>query len=153
MPDAAKIAKKRFGQNFLQDSVYINKIIQSMSDDDRPVVEIGPGLGDLTKRLLEAKRVTAYEVDKRLCAYLQKEFAKHILNGRLQLKCGDVQQYWEKKSLMATPYHVVANLPYYIASNLIIKALQDTNCISVLAMVQKEVAEKFAAGVGKKNFS
>ena len=152
-PNASEIADKRFGQNFLEDESVVEQIIQAMPDDDLPVVEIGPGLGDLTKKLVQVRRVTAYEVDKRLCDYLGKTFSREIADGRLRLECGDVLERWSGGSLCDRPYRLVANLPYYIATTIILKALRDPHCRSTLTMVQKEVAEKFAAHEGDRNFS
>ncbi|WP_456451371.1 16S rRNA (adenine(1518)-N(6)/adenine(1519)-N(6))-dimethyltransferase RsmA [Hydrogenimonas sp.] len=148
-----KIAKKKFGQNFLKDETVLHKIIESMPNDDAKVVEIGPGLGDLTRFLVEKKDVTAYEVDRDLCEHLRQRFAAPIEKGRLALRCTDVLSHWDSESLENRPYHLVANLPYYIATNIILRALKDTRCQSLLVMVQKEVAEKFAARPGQKAFS
>ena len=151
--DAAEIASKRFGQNFLKDHTYVHKIIQAMPDDDLPIVEIGPGLGDLTSELLRVRSVTAFEVDKRLCEHLRNGFEAEILSGKFKLNCGDALEHWDRGSLLERPYHLVANLPYYIATHLILKALHDPMCHSVLVMVQKEVALKFAAQSGERDFS
>jgi 16S rRNA (adenine1518-N6/adenine1519-N6)-dimethyltransferase len=150
--ERAVIAKKRFGQNFLKDSHILHRIIESMPNDNQRVVEIGPGLGDLTKYLVENKDVTAYEVDTDLCEHLRHRFADALEKGRLQLKCGDVLNRWER-SLCDKPYHLVANLPYYIATAIVLKALKDPLCSTILVMVQKEVAEKFSAQPGEKAFS
>ncbi len=147
-----KIAKKRFGQNFLKDESVLYKIIESMPKDELPVVEIGPGLGDLTRHLVEIKDVTAYEVDRELCEHLRKKFAASLENGKLKLHCGDVLDHWKRESLADGGYHLVANLPYYIATNIILRALKDPNCKSMLVMVQKEVAEKFSAKPKEKQF-
>jgi 16S rRNA (adenine1518-N6/adenine1519-N6)-dimethyltransferase len=64
-----------------------------------------------------------------------------------------VLERWESGELLDEPYHLVANLPYYIATNIILKALKDEHCRSILVMVQKEVADKFAANAGEKAFS
>jgi len=152
-PDASEIAEKRFGQNFLEDASVVEQIIQAMPDDELPLVEIGPGLGDLTKELVRVRRVTAFEVDPRLCDYLARNFAGEIADGRLRLECGDVLERWREGSLCDRPYRLVANLPYYIATTLILKALKDPHCQSLLTMVQKEVAEKFSAREGERNFS
>ena len=151
--DLASFADKKFGQNFLKNNTYIHKIIQSMPNDDLKVAEIGPGLGDLTKELVKARNVTAFEVDKRLCEHLSKEFETATHDGRFELRCGDVLERWESGKLLDEPYHLVANLPYYIATNIILKALKDEHCRSVLVMVQKEVADKFAAKPKEKAFS
>ena len=151
--DSEKIAKKKFGQNFLKDETILHKIIESMPKDEREIVEIGPGLGDLTRYLVEIKDVTAYEVDKDLCNYLRNRFKEAIKSGRLKLYCIDVLKYWDHKSLDKESYHLVANLPYNIATNIILRALKDSNCQSLLVMVQKEVAKKFSAKAGEKSFS
>jgi len=151
--DAAEIASKRFGQNFLKDVRYVDKIIQAMPEDDLSIAEIGPGLGDLTTELIRVRNVTAFEVDKRLCAHLSQQFASGLESGRLKLECGDVLEHWEQGSLLGEPYHLVANLPYYIATHLILRALHDPMCQSILVMVQKEVALKFAAQSGARDFS
>jgi 16S rRNA (adenine1518-N6/adenine1519-N6)-dimethyltransferase len=151
--ELADFAKKQYGQNFLKNRSYIEQIIQAMPKDNLPIVEIGPGLGDLTKELVRAKNVTAFEVDKRLCEHLATEFEGSIRQGSLELRCGDAIEHWEQNGLLDEPYHLVANLPYYIATNLILKALRDPNCQSVLTMVQKEVALKFAAQPRDRNFS
>ncbi|NPA29560.1 MAG: 16S rRNA (adenine(1518)-N(6)/adenine(1519)-N(6))-dimethyltransferase RsmA [Epsilonproteobacteria bacterium] len=148
----AKVAKKRFGQNFLKDETVLHRIIQSMPNDDLPVVEIGPGLGDLTRFLVAKKGVTAYEVDRDLCEHLRERFAPYLKEDRLKLHCGDVLSHWNDESLERGPYHLVANLPYYIATNIILRALKDPNCRSMLVMVQKEVAEKFSASPGERHF-
>jgi 16S rRNA (adenine1518-N6/adenine1519-N6)-dimethyltransferase len=151
--DLTQFANKRFGQNFLKSDFYIHKIIQAISNDDLPVIEIGPGLGDLTKELVRVRSVTAFEVDKRLCEHLQSTFNESIQSGRLDIKCGDVLERWGSGSLLDRPYQLVANLPYYIATNIILRALKDPNCQSILVMVQKEVAERFSAKAGTREFS
>jgi len=149
----SEFASKKFGQNFLKDDIYLHKIIQAMPKDNLKVAEIGPGLGDLTKELIKARNVTAFEVDKRLCEHLNNEFQESIHNKTFELRCGDVLERWEEGELLDEPYHLVANLPYYIATNIILKAFKDKNCHSILVMVQKEVALKFCAKTKQKEFS
>ncbi|MCH9813170.1 MAG: 16S rRNA (adenine(1518)-N(6)/adenine(1519)-N(6))-dimethyltransferase RsmA [Epsilonproteobacteria bacterium] len=147
-------AKKKFGQNFLKDESILHKIIQAMPKDKRKICEIGPGLGDLTKKLLlHCESVTAFEIDLELCGYLQETFSDEIKNKQLELVCDDVLEQWSAHALVDQEYHLVANLPYYIATNLILKALDDNKCQTIMVMIQKEVAEKFAAKTGQKNFS
>ncbi|RLA73801.1 MAG: 16S rRNA (adenine(1518)-N(6)/adenine(1519)-N(6))-dimethyltransferase, partial [Epsilonproteobacteria bacterium] len=64
------IAKKKFGQNFLKDEAVLRKIVEAMPNSDNKIVEIGPGLGDLTKYLVDVKSVEAFEVDTDLCKLL-----------------------------------------------------------------------------------
>jgi 16S rRNA (adenine1518-N6/adenine1519-N6)-dimethyltransferase len=151
--DLSEFANKRFGQNFLKSDFYIQKIIQAIPNDLLRVAEIGPGLGDLTKELVRVRNVTAFEVDKRLCEHLKNTFESSLKKGELVLECGDVLERWGGGSLIDEPYHLIANLPYYIATNIILKALKDPNCQSILVMVQKEVAVKFSAVPGQKAFS
>lgn len=151
MQNRAAIAKKKFGQNFLRDETVLAQIIQSMPDTSHRIAEIGPGLGDLTKYLVDVKSVTAFEVDTDLCKHLQHHFADAIATNRLQLRCGDVLEHW-KSELLDEPYDLVANLPYYIATNLILKALADPACQNLLVMIQREVAEKFSAAPGERAF-
>ncbi len=146
-------AKKRFGQNFLKDDTVLDKIIQSMPHEKRKLVEIGPGLGDLTQLLLRQKSVRAYEVDRNLCVHLRKKFHKEIKEKKLNLVEADVLEYFEKGSLEDEPYDLIANLPYYIATKIILEALADKMCKSMVVMIQKEVAQKFSAIPKTKEFS
>ena len=145
------VAKKKFGQNFLKDQSVLVKIIEAMPKNDNKIVEIGPGLGDLTKFLVDVKSVEAFEVDTDLCKLLQSTFKEEIVTKRLHINCGDVLQAWQS-TLVDEPYDLVANLPYYIATNIILKALADPMCKNILVMVQLEVAEKFCATAGEKVF-
>ena len=95
-----KLAQKRYGQNFLKDRSYIDKIIEAMPNTSYKIVEIGPGLGDLTKELVRVGSVTAFEVDTRLCSILREEFSKDIESGNLELVCGDVLERWDRESLI-----------------------------------------------------
>ena len=147
-------AKKQYGQNFLKDTTILDKIIQSMPNNNNYVVEIGPGLGDLTKNLVKYKDMTAYEVDTDLIGILKSKFAIEIEEGRLKLIHTDVLEAWDKqKTLHDGKYDLIANLPYYIATNIILRAFEDKNCEHIIVMVQKEVAEKFTAKVNDKDYS
>jgi len=140
-------AKKKFGQNFLKESMYVDKIIESMPNDDNLIVEIGPGLGDLTEKLLQKNSLVAYEIDDDLCKILKDKF------NNLDLVCGDVLDSWQTGRLRKENYNLIANLPYYVATNIILKALNDENCKNILVLIQKEVAEKFSAKTGEKIYS
>ena len=145
------VAKKKFGQNFLKDETVLQKIVEAMPNNSNKIVEIGPGLGDLTKYLVDVKSVEAFEVDTDLCKLLQKKFDKEIATKQLHINCGDVLNAWQSE-LIDESYDLVANLPYYIATNIILKALADPKCKNILVMVQLEVAEKFCANEGDKVF-
>ena len=106
-------AKKEFGQNFLKDSSILDKIIQSMPHNNNHIVEIGPGLGDLTKNLVKYKDVTAYEVDTDLIGILKSKFASEIESKKFTLKHIDVLRAWDElKFLHDGTYDLLANLPY-----------------------------------------
>ncbi|MEA3373277.1 MAG: 16S rRNA (adenine(1518)-N(6)/adenine(1519)-N(6))-dimethyltransferase RsmA [Campylobacterota bacterium] len=145
------IAKKKFGQNFLKDESVLRKIVEAMPLNDHKIAEIGPGLGDLTNYLVDVKSVEAFEVDTDLCKHLNTRFKDAIRTNRFRLHCGDVLEAWQS-TLLDEPYDLVANLPYYIATNIILKALADPQCKNLLVMVQLEVAKKFAAEAGEKQF-
>ena len=155
MNENSVVAKKKFGQNFLKDESVLHQIIQSMPKNENKIVEIGPGLGDLTKYLVDVKSVEAFEVDTDLCKILQEKFKNEIDTKQFHLNCGDVLNVWQSKiggSLIDEPYDMVANLPYYIATNIILNALADPMCKNILVMTQLEVAEKFCAKAGEKVF-
>ena len=138
-------AKKEFGQNFLKDSIILDKIVQAIPNDTSDIVEIGPGLGDLTLRLLKISKVKSYEIDRDLEKILTAKFADELENGRFELVFGDALEIWQNGGLSEKKYFLAANLPYYVATNLILRAIDDDNCLGFVVMVQKEVALKFCA--------
>lgn len=149
-------AKKKFGQNFLKDSVVLDKIIQAIpkeifSDKYCDLVEIGAGLGDLTKKLLEISKVKSYEIDEDLFIVLNQTFKKEIDEKKLILTLGDALKIWDKIS--QKNYFLVANLPYYVATNIMLKAVDDPNCLGFIVMIQREVALKFCGFGGSNSLS
>jgi 16S rRNA (adenine1518-N6/adenine1519-N6)-dimethyltransferase len=151
-------AKKRFGQNFLKDNSVLDKIIESKPNNGCLTVEIGPGLGDLTQRLLSVGDVKAFEIDKDLFKILSEKFQTEIKDEKLDIVRADVLDIWSHKeenqeSLVDCEYNLIANLPYYVATNIIIKALFDKNCRTIIVMIQKEVSNKFSAKAHDKEFS
>lgn len=143
-------AKKHFGQNFLKDAFYLDRIIQSIPKSvlEYDLVEVGAGLGDLTQRLLGLRNITSYEIDKDLVHFLQKEYHSFLESRRWQLIFGDVLKCWSGDSLCKAPFFLVANLPYNIATRVVLNALRDDLCRGFVVMVQQEVAEKFCARGG-----
>ena len=147
-------AKKHFGQNFLQDKATLDKIIQAIPKDVENVVEIGPGLGDLTFRLLQIYKTTSFEIDCELFQILKVKFANEIQNGQLKLFCKDALEQWQQEDgLSSENYFLVANLPYYVATKMILNAIDDKKCLGLIVMIQKEVALKFSAKSKDKEFS
>ncbi|GHS88292.1 ribosomal RNA small subunit methyltransferase A [Campylobacterota bacterium] len=120
--------------------------------DTPQIVEVGPGLGDLTAVILEKCRVTAIEIDRDLIAQLQVRFASDLARGRLRLICADVLEMWGE-SLLDRTYAIVANLPYYAATEVVLRALADPFCESLVVMLQLEVARKLAGLDGRNSLS
>lgn len=145
------LAKKHFGQNFLKDSNVLNQIIQAVLEvkGNLNLVEIGVGLGDLSLRLLEIDKLKAYEIDSELCSFISQKFNKEIQANRLNIILNDVLKVEpiDKNNgwLDSSPYLLVSNLPYYVATRIIINALKDSLCKAMVVMTQKEVALKFCA--------
>ena len=150
-------ADKSLGQNFLIDDNVIEEIIKNadVSNEDL-VIEIGPGLGTLTKELLEkAKKVIVIEIDKRMIQILQDRFSLYnnleIINEDV-LKV-DLNNIIEevKKNNKIKQIKIVANLPYYITTPIIMKLLEEkTNVESITIMIQKEVADRLCEIPGGK---
>ena len=148
--------QKKFGQNFLIDGHVIEKIIAAAGiGKDDVVLEIGPGIGTLTQRLCEAAGdVVAVEIDRNLIPILTGDTCKDYKN--LQIVSGDIMKT-DIPELLAPygdrPVKVVANLPYYITTPILMKLLEDRLPIeSITVMVQKEVAERMETGPGTKDY-
>ena len=150
------VFQKRFGQNFLIDTHVLEKIIAAseITKDDF-VLEIGPGIGTMTQYLAEAAReVTAVEIDSALIPILSdtlKEWDNvNIIHGDI-LKT-DIKKLAEEKN-EGRPIKVVANLPYYITTPIIMGLFEkDVPVKSITIMVQKEVADRMQVGPGTKDY-
>ena len=148
--------QKKFGQNFLIDSHVLNKIISSadITKDDF-VLEIGPGIGTMTQYLAEAAgRVLAVEIDKTLIPILHETLSSYdnveVINEDV-LKL-DICRIVEEKN-GGKPIKVVANLPYYITTPIIMGLLEAHVPVeSITVMVQKEVADRMQVGPGTKDY-
>lgn len=146
------IAKKKFGQNFLIDESVLDKIIKAIPKNEQNIVEIGVGLGDLTIRLLRDFCVTGYEIDEDLITILQGKFKQELADDRLKLFCNDALVAWRECGLSDKPYFLTANLPYYVATKMILNAVEDELCVGFTLMVQREVALKFSAKDSESEF-
>ena len=148
--------QKKFGQNFLIDGHVIEKIIAAAGIGKEDVVlEIGPGIGTLTQRLCEAAGdVVAVEIDRNPIPILTGDTCKDYAN--LQIISGDIMKTDIPELLKPfgkRPVKVVANLPYYITTPILMKLLEDRLPIeSITVMVQKEVAERMETGPGTKDY-
>lgn len=148
--------QKKFGQNFLIDSNILENIVKSaeVTKDDF-VLEIGPGIGTMTQYLCEAARqVVAVEIDKMLIPILQDTLSEYdnveVINQDV-LKV-DIKSLAEEKN-GGKPIKVVANLPYYITTPIIMGLFESGVPIeSITIMVQKEVADRMQTGPGTKDY-
>ena len=147
-------AKKKYGQNFLNDSNLSDEILDIANiTEETEVLEIGPGLGFLTEKLIEnSKFLTAFEIDDDLIPILNKKFESKQ-NFKLihqDFMEADLKKFFEDKKNVK----VVANIPYYITSPIINKLLEyRENIDEIYLMVQKEVAERIASQPHSKNMS
>ena len=139
--------KKAFGQNFLSDPFVLGEIAEKAGVNENSVVlEIGCGAGALTKELAaRAKKVVGYEIDERL-----KPVLRDALSGfdNTEVVFGDVmkRKLADIEKTLGESYVLVANLPYYITTPIIMNFLENgENVSSMTVMVQKEVAERLAA--------
>lgn len=147
--------RKKFGQNFLIDNHILDKIIEAadLTRDDC-VLEIGPGIGTMTQRLAEeAGEVIAVEIDKNLIPILDETLSDYdnvtVLNADI-LKV-DIHKIVEERG--GKPVKVVANLPYYITTPIIMALFESHVPLrSVTIMVQKEVADRMCVGPGTKEY-
>lgn len=145
---------KRYGQNFIEDTSLLEKIVdaaQITSDD--VVLEIGVGAGTLTKCLAKrAKYVVGYEIDKNLAPVLSETLAgvdnaEVVFRDFMREKVENVQE------IVGDRFIVVANLPYYITSPITMRLLEEfKGCQRLIIMVQKEVALRFTAKAGTKDY-
>ncbi|MBC5714282.1 16S rRNA (adenine(1518)-N(6)/adenine(1519)-N(6))-dimethyltransferase RsmA [Roseburia sp. BX1005] len=148
--------QKKFGQNFLIDTHVLEKIIDAagITKDDF-VLEIGPGIGTMTQYLCEnAREVAAVEIDNNLIPILKdtlKEYDNVEVIHEDILKV-DIQELAQRKN-QGRPIKVVANLPYYITTPIIMGLFESHVPIaSITIMVQKEVADRMQAGPGSKDY-
>ena len=150
-------ANKGYGQNFLVDEEIVNSIVEKadVSKEDL-IIEIGPGLGTLTSLLLEkAGKVVCIELDPKMITVLKDRFSLYenfeLINDDVLKQ--DLRQIINTnlKNQNLKKAKVVANLPYYITTPIIMKLLEDKlNLTSITVMVQKEVAERLAENPGGK---
>jgi 16S rRNA (adenine1518-N6/adenine1519-N6)-dimethyltransferase len=140
-------SKKRFGQNFLVDERVIERIISEVRPSEgEPIIEIGPGRGALTSKLIESgPRLTAIEFDRDLIPLLEEKFAAHsnftlIEGDALTVNLCDII------GTDALKARVVANLPYYISTAILQRLIEQRHCLTeMVLMLQREVVERIIA--------
>ena len=143
-------AKKKYGQNFLVDPNILRKIVEVAGvDSTTHVVEIGPGLGSLTELLAkEAKKVTAYEIDKDMIQVLNDRLSEY---DNLEVIEADILK---TDIAFDEEITVVANLPYYITTPILFKLLESNLKIKrIVVMMQKEVAQRLEGNVNTKDYN
>ena len=147
--------KKTLGQNFLKDDNIVNKIVNATEyKKNNLVIEIGPGAGSLTKKLLpKVDKAILYEIDTRLERILNKELAEYdnytiIFDDFLNRNVND-----DLSNYCFDNLYIVANLPYYITTPIISKfILEMSNASEIVIMVQKEMADRLSAEVGTRDY-
>lgn len=143
-------AKKSLGQHFLRDQNIARKITDSLLPVTREVLEIGPGMGVLTRHLFDnpSFSVRAIDIDQESIDYLHQELPDHkdrILYGDF-LKT-EISQFYQE------PFSVIGNLPYNISSQIFFRIIENRHLVrQAVCMIQKEVAERIAAPHGSKTY-
>ena len=141
-------AKKFLGQHFLKDENIARQIAGSLTATTPHVLEIGPGMGVLTKYLYNKEGLDfhAIEIDRESVAYLHEHYPSlHVIEGDFLAL--------DLSTLFSEPFAVIGNFPYNISSQILFKVFDNRNCIpEVVGMFQKEVAERVAAKPGSKTY-
>lgn len=142
--------KKHLGQHFLKDDNIARKIVDSLQLTEGPVLEIGPGMGVLTKFLIELPDKECYfmDTDRESIQYLNETFPGHA-DRFIQ---GDFLKF-NLNLLFTDKFVIIGNFPYNISSQILFKVLDHRQQVTrVVGMIQKEVAERLAAGPGSKTY-
>lgn len=150
---------KSLGQNFLNDDNVVRKIVDAADlDKDTLVLEIGPGIGSMTRELAgRAAGVVAIEIDKHLIPALNDNLSEFsnidiINNDVMKANIDDIISEYKNK-YNSKSVRVVANLPYYITTPIIMRFLEEVKGIDgMVFMVQKEVAQRMVSGPGTKDY-
>ena len=143
-------AKKSLGQHFLRDQNIARKITSSLLPLTRPVLEIGPGMGVLTRYLLDNPAISlrAIDIDKESIEYLHETFPAH----KEQILYGDFLKM-DIGNLFQEPFSIIGNLPYNISSQIFFRIIRHRQLVTqAVCMIQKEVAERIAAHHGNKDY-
>ncbi|MGM0904610.1 MAG: 16S rRNA (adenine(1518)-N(6)/adenine(1519)-N(6))-dimethyltransferase RsmA [Bacillota bacterium] len=149
--------KKSLGQNFLIDTNILNRIVDHANlTDSSAAIEVGPGIGALTEQLARrSKKVMAFEIDQRLLPILADTLSPYpnVKVIHQDILKADVQQYINEELAGINDIMVVANLPYYVTTPILMKLLEEKLPIrGIVGMLQKEVADRLAAKPGTKEY-
>ena len=140
--------KKHLGQHFLKDENIARKIVNSLGPEVQNVLEVGPGMGVLTKNLIlkEFKDLRVAEIDEESVIYLTTHFPE------LKIISGDFLKL-DLNDMFTGKFAIIGNFPYNISSQIFFKVLEHRDLVDeVVGMVQKEVAERIAAPPGSKTY-
>ncbi len=146
--------EKKYGQNFLTDTNLLASIVaKSGVDENSTVVEIGVGAGTLTGEIAKkVKKVYGFEVDKKLKPVLDETLKDYnnveiIFNDIMKVQTSEIEK------MIGTSYTVIANLPYYITTPILMKFIEEANFVdAIIVTVQKEVAERICAKSGTSDY-
>lgn len=152
------IAKKNKGQIFLINSYFINLIVNSILNlSKKNVLEIGPGMGALTKVILKkANKLVCVEIDKTLVKYLSLKFKyKNLIIIQSDILNIDLEKLFLKEFLDSNKISIISNIPYYITSSIIFKLLKIKNSkvTEIILMMQKEIGERIMAKPNSKKYN
>lgn len=146
--------KKSLGQNFIKDENIINKIVKySELDKETLVIEIGPGSGSLSKKIIPLSGYSLlYEIDTRLKDILNVELKDYdnyeiIFGDFLEQDLSDIKSKYKYSKI-----YVVANLPYYITTPIVTKLINDIYPDKIVIMIQEEVADRLSANCGSRDY-
>lgn len=148
---AGHVARKRFGQNFLTDAHWIDKIAEAINaKEGERIIEIGPGKAALTERLIAAaKHVSAVEIDRDLAGWLRTQFDE----SALELILADALTLDWKELASQSPLRVVGNLPYNISSPLLFRLMDAAeDVVDQHFLLQREVVDRMVAAPGSKTY-
>ncbi len=143
--------QKKLGQNFLIDPGIVNRIIKALKlNKEDTVLEIGAGTGVLTEKLVPlAKKIIAVEIDEKLCRILKKEVGEY---PNLKIICEDITKasFMDRLNNQREKVKIVGNLPYYLASPLLLELVKNKWLEFMVVMIQREVAERITSQPGSK---
>ena len=142
-------AKKHLGQHFLTDLNIAKKIVNSLPQDDTPILEIGPGTGVITQYMIDKPNFRAFDIDTESIEFLKQKYPEHKDKVHYQ----DFLEADLSPLAQQGPFYLIGNFPYNISTQIMFRVLEHRNDIScVVGMFQKEVAQRIAEKPGSKTY-
>jgi len=142
-------AKKHLGQHFLTDLNIAQKIVNSLPQDETPILEIGPGTGVITQYMIQKPNFTAFDIDTESIAFLKEKYPEHANKVHYQ----DFLEADLKPFAAKGKFYLIGNFPYNISTQIMFRVLEYKNDITcVVGMFQKEVAQRIAEKPGSKTY-